>query len=230
MTSRTPPARTPGRKSDARSTHTRPTPPANGESSPTRARVIVAALDAIHAYGYRNASSNKIAEHAGVTWGVIQYHFGTRERLLLAVLQASIDDVEGRIDAINEQLPGNTFDERFDAWETLVLESFGYTLFPGILQIVFDLGRDPSVADETLAELDRYNFTIKRLRDLAAQLGGDAPLSAGLAEYIYWSSWSTAVARSMNLYLRNHDDPRPVRLQHLRAATAALVASATETR
>src|SRR3954471_18753028 len=90
-----------------------------GDAGGTRQRVIEAALDAIHQYGYRNASSNKIAEHAGVSWGVIQYHFGTRERLLLGVLKAAIDDVDERIDAIDATLPGRTFDERFDAWESL---------------------------------------------------------------------------------------------------------------
>jgi AcrR family transcriptional regulator len=205
---------------NARRTAPRP----NGEQPDTRDRVIVAALDAIHEYGYRHASSNKIAEHAGVTWGVIQYYFGTRERLLLAVLAAAIDDIERRIDDLDGQLPGATFDQRFDAWETLVVESFGYDLFPGIVQIVLDLGRDPSVADDTVAELDRYGTTLKRLADLAAQLGGDTKLPEDVGDYIVWSSWSTALAGSMHAYLRNSQDPQTRdRLHNLRRATAALV-------
>src|SRR5205085_6237399 len=81
----------------------------SADAGGTSRRMIEAALGAIHQYGYRNASSNKIAEHAGVSWGVIQYHFGTRERLLLAVLKAAIDDVDKRIDAIHATLPGRTF-------------------------------------------------------------------------------------------------------------------------
>src|SRR5207244_10664683 len=51
----------------------------------TRARVIDAAIACILDEGFYRASSNKIAKRAGVTWGVIQYHFGTREALMLAV-------------------------------------------------------------------------------------------------------------------------------------------------
>ncbi len=189
--------------------------------------MIEAALDAIREYGYRHATSNKIAAHAGVSWGVIQYHFGTRERLLLAVLQASIDDVERRIDDIDATLPGATIDERFDAWESIVFESFGYKLFPGVVQIVLDLGRDPSVADDTIAQLERYQSTIKRLRELAAQLG-ESPLPADLADYIYWSSWSVALAESMTAFLQDTDEGHAVRRrQALRAATKALVLQAT---
>lgn len=36
--------------------------------------------------GYAAASARHIAERAGVTWGVIQYHFGDREALMMAVV------------------------------------------------------------------------------------------------------------------------------------------------
>ena len=55
----------------------------NDES--TRGRVVDAAIECILDEGFYRASSNKIAKRAGVTWGVIQYHFGTREALMLAV-------------------------------------------------------------------------------------------------------------------------------------------------
>ena len=207
--------------------HRNALPSANGDSSTTRQRLIEAALDAVHKYGYHRASSNKIAEHAGLTWGVIQYHFGTRERLLLAALTAAIDKIDRSIDAMNGQLPGTTFDERFDAWEALVFESFGYELFPAIVQIVLDLGRDPSVADDTIAELERYNSTVERFAHLAEQFGGDGQLAEGVGDYIYWSSWSTALAQSMSHYLGGIPAPQSTRRRDtLRAATATLVADA----
>ena len=49
-------------------------------------RVLDAAEECILELGYYQASSNEIARRAGVTWGVIQHQFGTREGLLLAVL------------------------------------------------------------------------------------------------------------------------------------------------
>ncbi len=60
---------------------------ANGEND-TRARVIKAATECIIELGfYRGSSTNEIARRAGVTWGVIQWYFGNREGLMLAVLE-----------------------------------------------------------------------------------------------------------------------------------------------
>jgi TetR/AcrR family transcriptional regulator, regulator of cefoperazone and chloramphenicol sensitivity len=53
----------------------------------TRQRVIEAAICTIVEQGFYRASSNAIAERAGLSWGVIQYHFGSRESLMLAVLE-----------------------------------------------------------------------------------------------------------------------------------------------
>src|SRR3954454_10813625 len=49
-------------------------------------RVIDAAVATILEMGYYQASSNEIARRAGVTWGALQHQFGTREGLLLEVL------------------------------------------------------------------------------------------------------------------------------------------------
>ena len=54
----------------------------------TRDRVIKAAVECIIELGfYRGSSTNEIARKAGVTWGVIQWYFGNREGLMLAVLE-----------------------------------------------------------------------------------------------------------------------------------------------
>lgn len=53
----------------------------------TRARVIQAAIDCIYEEGFHSANTNRIAERAGVSWGVLQYHFGDKDSLLQAVLE-----------------------------------------------------------------------------------------------------------------------------------------------
>ena len=52
----------------------------------TRARVLTAAVESILAKGYYQTSSNEIARRAGGTWGTLQHQFGTREALLLELL------------------------------------------------------------------------------------------------------------------------------------------------
>ena len=52
----------------------------------TRNTVIQAAIDCIDEEGFNAAHTNKIADKAKVSWGVLQYHFGDKDGLLQAVL------------------------------------------------------------------------------------------------------------------------------------------------
>lgn len=58
------------------------------KSEQTRAQVLRAAIDCIYEEGFNAAHTNRIAERAGVSWGVLQYHFGDKTALLQAVLDA----------------------------------------------------------------------------------------------------------------------------------------------
>ena len=66
-----------------------PRRPANGSqlrADRTRARVIDETIRRILEEGFAAASAKHITERAGVTWGVVQYHFGDRDGLLMAVV------------------------------------------------------------------------------------------------------------------------------------------------
>ena len=52
----------------------------------TRDAIIEETIRCVNEEGFAAASANHIAERAGVTWGVIQYHFGDRNGLLSAVI------------------------------------------------------------------------------------------------------------------------------------------------
>ncbi len=59
----------------------------------TRAKIIDETVRCIVEEGFPAATAKHVAERAGVTWGVIQYHFGDRNGLLMAV----VDDGVGRL-------------------------------------------------------------------------------------------------------------------------------------
>ncbi|MBT4519330.1 MAG: TetR/AcrR family transcriptional regulator [Halieaceae bacterium] len=63
----------------------------------TRIRVITAAIDCISKEGFSAAHTNRIAERADVSWGVLQYHFGDKDSLLQAVLDYIFDDFTSSI-------------------------------------------------------------------------------------------------------------------------------------
>src|SRR5665213_2120577 len=52
----------------------------------TRFAIVEETVRCINEEGFAAASANHIAARAGVTWGVIQYHFGDRNGLLSAVI------------------------------------------------------------------------------------------------------------------------------------------------
>ncbi len=58
----------------------------------TREKVIRAAIDCIYRDGFNAAHTNRIAAQAGVSWGVLQYHFGDKDGLLQAVIDYIFDD------------------------------------------------------------------------------------------------------------------------------------------
>jgi AcrR family transcriptional regulator len=67
----------------------------------TRAAIIAETVACILEEGFAAASAKHITERAHVSWGVIQYHFGDRDQLLMAVvdegfagLQRTLADVE----------------------------------------------------------------------------------------------------------------------------------------
>lgn len=61
--------------------------PVASKAGQTRTRVIRAAIACIDAHGFHAASTNRIAASAGVSWGVLQYHFADKAGLLRAVVE-----------------------------------------------------------------------------------------------------------------------------------------------
>lgn len=78
----------------------------------TRAKVIKAAINSIYRDGFHAAHTNRIAEEAGVSWGVLQYHFGDKDGLLQAVLDHIFDDFQSTLE--NATLDGADLRERLN--------------------------------------------------------------------------------------------------------------------
>jgi AcrR family transcriptional regulator len=67
----------------------------------TRAAVLAAARECVREAGPFDVSSNEIARRAGVTWGVIQHHFGTRAGILLAMVEEGFAELLDALDALH---------------------------------------------------------------------------------------------------------------------------------
>ena len=133
--------------------------------------------------GFYRASSNEIARQAGVTWGVIQYHFGTRESLMLAVL----DDTTTRfVDLVEHaNIEGDDATERLERLLDLLAGHYGTPEYLAFTQILLNMDRDPSTGAEVRATLrtvaEQSNAHVRRLlRQTLGPVQSDAELAATL--------------------------------------------------
>ena len=76
----------------------------------TREKVIQAAIECIYRDGFHAAHTNRIADEAGVSWGVLQYHFGDKDGLLQAVIDHIFDDFAATLESTS--LQGNDLQQR----------------------------------------------------------------------------------------------------------------------
>jgi AcrR family transcriptional regulator len=68
-------------------------------SATTRRKLLASAIDLICKTGFFDLTLGKVADHAGVSRGAVQHHFGTRTELLFAIIHDFSPDYLRRIEA-----------------------------------------------------------------------------------------------------------------------------------
>ena len=106
-------------------------------------------MSAIVELGYYRATSNEIARRAGVSWGVIQHYFGTRERLLLAVFEQGQRELAQL--AETGMIDSPTLEGRLEQLLDILALHYGTPSFLAYLQIQLNLGHDPDTSAEVPA-------------------------------------------------------------------------------
>jgi AcrR family transcriptional regulator len=135
----------------------------------TRARLIDATIDCILEEGFYRASSNRIAERAGVTWGVIQHHFGTREALLLATFQNGMEELIETLESA--VIAGDTFEARLESLADVIWRFYRRPRFVAYEQLTLNLLRDPTIDAATVRLVRRQQAKIgDLLTELATQV------------------------------------------------------------
>ncbi|MDX1736586.1 MAG: TetR/AcrR family transcriptional regulator [Halioglobus sp.] len=143
------------------------------KSEVTRARVIEAAIDCIYAQGFNAAHTNRIAEQAGVSWGVLQYHFGDKDGLLQAVLDSIFADFSGTL--ADAQLQGDSLQQRVEQLIELVWSLVSKREYRVSLAILRNAGKDESSSIDGEKQVAAWAGEISRLWDrLIAQDAVDA--------------------------------------------------------
>jgi|ERR1700733_3437024 len=156
---------------------------ANGDTASERL-VIDAAVSCILECGFYRASTNEIARRAGVTWGVIQHYFGTREGLMLAVLQ---DGIRHFVEVVEDtHVEGNTPAERFQNLIDVLLTHYGRPEYLAYMQILLNMDRDPRTSDEVRQTMQEVAARSQaHMRNLLQEGLGSATANPDLATTVF---------------------------------------------
>ena len=167
-----------GQKAASAVSPTRRTSAPRKRGDDTRAKIIDETVHCIVEEGYVAATAKHVAERAGVTWGVIQYHFGDRNGLLMAVVDDGVARlVESLSSADVSELPMR---ERI---ETVVDTAWSCYSSPTSMA-AFEILR-ANRAGSSRRHLLEMNAAINQLGRLIT----DDPANDGVAEVI----WATFV-------------------------------------
>jgi AcrR family transcriptional regulator len=117
---------------------------ATSKRARTRALVLRTALECIEAEGLGDATAAKIAQRCGLSWGVIQYHFGDRAGLFMALFEQGFESLAralSELEAHSTDLPDRLAALVEGTWS--LMERPGYR---ALLEVQLHLHRDSSHA------------------------------------------------------------------------------------
>jgi AcrR family transcriptional regulator len=115
-----------------------------GDAEETRRRVLDAVVATVVDIGYYKASSNEIARRAGVTWGAIQHLFGSRDQLMLDVVNDIGSAMKHRF--ANAVIEGDTLEERLHSVVNVMSTYYEEDAFLVQMQILLELSSNPKMS------------------------------------------------------------------------------------
>jgi AcrR family transcriptional regulator len=127
----------------------------------TRARVIDAAVHCLSTEGFSRASTTRIADRAGLTWGVLQYHFGDKEGILAAVVERNFHDFVARLRGASRQR--GPVRGRVATIIDVVWRLLGEPSYRATMEILRHAARDPRSSIDAPALLAAWAGEVGRL-------------------------------------------------------------------
>jgi AcrR family transcriptional regulator len=162
-------------------------------SDRTRALVIAETISCIREEGFAAASTRHIIERAGVTWGVIQYHFGDRDGLLTAVIDQAFTTLTEALNSLAEQ-SGYVTDMRERV--ASLAEAAWQIFFSPTCMTAMEILLATRNMRGTLGA-DRLAGVQQALTRIATLIEGHTPHAAGVANLLWASPVGMMMAQSV---------------------------------
>lgn len=165
----------------------------NGQSRGERTRLIVIeeTVRCIREDGFAAATTRHIIKRAGVSWGVIQYHFGDRDGLLTAVIEHAFAILTNSLNEIADSASDNA-DEHARA-DDLTAAAWSVLFTPtsmSALEILIATRAMRGTLEH--GQLDGLNTAFQRIAGL---LGDTTPHASAIATLLWASPIGMMVAQ-----------------------------------
>ena len=151
----------------------------------TRARVIQAAIECIYRDGFHAAHTNRIAEEAAVSWGVLQYHFGDKDGLLQAVIDHIFDDFSQTLGATS--LEGDDLSQRVDELIQTIWQLISQKEYRVSVAILRNAGKDQASSIDGQKQLADWSRKTSRLWERIFD-GEAEPASSDVAKRLLFAT------------------------------------------
>jgi AcrR family transcriptional regulator len=170
----------------------------------TRRRVLDAVVTTVIQRGYYDASSNEIARQAGVSWGSINYLFGSRRKLMLEVVADWVERLRDHVD--QAEITGETLEERLRCMLEVLADIYEAPGFIVQVQILLDLSVNPDRGETSQDVLDAVGHGGKEpfAALLRRTLGEETP--ADLLQFAFTTLKGYLVARGIATVMGPSDD------------------------
>ena len=155
-------------------------------STATRRQLVQAAIDTICDRGLADATAARIASRAKMTRGAVQHHFGTRDDLLVAVIDNFAKKLFSRSD--DPDMRGSSLEARVrdicDKYWSIV----GSRHFIAVIQVLLGLRNNPTVYRHLLDKMQWFESELDRRWVELFQDLGISPARLAVARHIALAS------------------------------------------
>ena len=187
----------------------------------TRRKVLDAVGESVLDVGYYKASSNEIARRAGVTWGAIQHLFGSREALMLDVLDDGWQRLHERV--ATAAITGVTLEDRLCEVLEVLASYYEQPSYIVQVQILLDLAKNPATSAETRAAIERHGQELSQAwQPLFAQALGDAAVYPEFSTYAFTALRGYLSSRVIAASITDVPDDTKARELLVRGVAAAI--------
>ncbi len=152
----------------------------------TREKVIKSAIDCIYRDGFNAAHTNRIAEEAGVSWGVIQYHFSDKDGLLQAVIDYIFDDFSTTLESTS--LKGDDLQQRVRQLIDVIWALVRKKEYRVSIAILRNAGKDDGSAINGQKQLSRWAKKTSQLWDDLFEGNLQEPRESDIARHLLFAT------------------------------------------